>query len=145
MPPRTRAISQGVLLDTHIWIQLQSGSPTLSKPALQAIDLATSRRSVYVPLISVWEIAMLTSKKRLQFDRPVRRWVTEALDKPGIQLLPLSSEIVIDAAELPEPMHKDPADRMIVASARVGRLTLITCDKPMLAFAKASGLACIEG
>ncbi len=88
---------------------------------------------------------MLTSKKRLQFDRPVRRWVTEALDKPGIQLLPLSSEIVIDAAELPDPMHKDPADRMIVASARVERLTLITCDRPMLAFAKATGLACIEG
>ena len=88
---------------------------------------------------------MLTSKKRLQFDRPVRRWVTEALDKPGIQLQPLSSEIAIDAAELPEPMHKDPADRMIVASARVERLLLITSDRPMLAFAKATGLACIEG
>ena len=145
MPPRTRAIPPGVLLDTHIWIQLQSGSPTLSKLALQAINLATSRRSVYVPLISVWEIAMLTMKKRLQLDRPVRRWVTEALDKPGIQLLPLSSEIAIDAAELPEPMYKDPADRMIVASARVECLTLITCDKPMLAFAKTTGLACIEG
>ncbi len=145
MPQKTRAIGQGVLLDTHIWIQLQSGSPTLSKRALQAINLATSARSVYVPSISVWEIAMLTMKKRLLFDRPVRRWVAEALDKPGIQLLPLSSEIAIDAAELPETMHKDPADRMIVASARVERLTLITCDKPMLAFAKASGLACIEG
>jgi len=145
MPPRTREIPQGVLLDTHIWIQLQSGSPSLSNLALQAINLATSRRSVYVPLISVWEIAMLTMKKRLQFDRPVRQWVTEALDKPGIQLLPLSSEIAIDAAELPEPMHKDPADRMIVASARVERLTLITCDRPMLAFAKATGLACIKG
>lgn len=71
--------------------------------------------------------------------------MAEALDKPGIQLLPLSSEIAIDAAELTETMHKDSADRMIVASARVERLTLITCDKPMLAFAKASGLACIEG
>ncbi len=88
---------------------------------------------------------MLTSKKRLQFDRPVRRWVTEALDQPGIRLLPLSSDIAIDAAELPETMHKDPADRMIVASARIERLLLVTCDKPMLAFAKATGLACIEG
>lgn len=88
---------------------------------------------------------MLTLKKRIQFDRPLRRWVSEALDKPGIQILPLSSEIVIEAAELPEPMRKDPADRMIVASARVERLTLITRDKPMLAFARSTGLACIEG
>ena len=145
MPPRTRAFSKGVLLDTHIWIQLQSGSPTLSKSALEAIEIAAFTGSVYVPSISVWEIAMLIWKKRLLLDRSVHRWVTEALDKPGIQLLPLSPEIAIEAAELPVPMHKDPADRMIVASARVERLMLITCDKPMLAFSKATGLACIEG
>ena len=145
MPPRNRTFSRGVLLDTHIWIQLQSGAPDLSKPALKAIDFATSTRSVYVSSISVWEIAMLTSRERVRFDRPVRQWVMEALDKPGIQLLQLSPEIAIEAAELPASMHKDPADRMIVASARVEHLMLITCDQPMLAFAKATGLACVEG
>lgn len=144
MPPKTSQ-PRGVLLDTHIWIQLQSGSTTFSKPALTAIDIAASRRSVYVAVISVWEIAMLAHKKRIQFDRPVRQWVEEALDKPGIQVLPFTAEIAIEAALLPEPMHKDLADRMIVASARVEGLTLITRDKPMLAFAKAVDLACIEG
>ncbi len=136
---------QGVLLDTHIWIQLQAGSPMLSNAARKAIDIATSRRIVYVPAISVWEVAMLAQKKRIQFDRTVGQWVAEALDKPGIQLLPMTTEIAIEAAELPEPMHKGFANRIIVASARIERLTLITCDKPMLKFAKHIGLDCIQG
>ena len=144
MPAKTNH-PRGVLLDTHIWIQLQSGSTTLSKPALSAIAIATRSWSVYIPLISVWEVAMLTAKRRLQFDRPVRQWVEAALEKPGLQLLPFSTDVAIEAALLPEPMHKDPADRMIVASARIERLTLITCDKPMLAFAKRIGLECIQG
>ncbi len=144
MPLRTDH-GRGVLLDTHIWIHLHAGSQTLSKPALRAIDTATSSRSVYVPLISVWEIAMLTAKKRIQFDRPVRRWVEEALEKPGLQLLPFSTEIAMEAALLPEPMQKDPADRIIVASARIERFTLITSDKPMLRFARSIGLECIQG
>jgi PIN domain nuclease of toxin-antitoxin system len=144
MPQRTDR-SRGVLLDTHIWIQLQSGSPTLSKAALNAIDSATPSRSVYVPLISVWEVAMLTAKRRLQFDRPVRQWVEEALEKPGLQLLPFTTNIAIEAALLPEPMHKDPADRMIVASALSERFTLITADKPMLFFARSIGLESIQG
>jgi len=143
MPQKTD--SRRVLLDTHIWIQLQSGSPSLSRAVRAVIDVAASSRSVYVPLISVWELAMLTAKKRLEFDRPVRQWVEEALEKPGLQLLPFTTEIAIEAALLPEPMHKDPADRMIVASARIERLTLITSDRPMLSFAKTIGLDCIPG
>jgi PIN domain nuclease of toxin-antitoxin system len=137
--------SRGVLLDTHIWVQLQSGSGALSKAALKVIDTATASRSVYVPLISVWEIAMLTAKKRIELDRPVRQWVEEALEKPGLQLLPFTTDIAIGAVLLPEPMHKDPADRIILASARVEHLTLITSDKPMLSFARSTRLDCIQG
>lgn len=134
----------GVLLDTHIWVHLQFGEP-LSKAAVQAIHDASSLRSVYIPVISIWEIAMLVHKKRIQFDRPVRQWVEEALDKPGIQVLPFTKEVAIEAALLPEPMHKDPADRMILATARIERFTLITSDKPMLSFARSTGLDCIPG
>lgn len=144
MPLRTNR-PQGVLLDTHIWIQLQSGLLALSKPALTAIDLASARRSVFIPLISIWELAMLTAKKRLSLDRPIRQWVEEALEKPGLNLLPFSPDIAIEAAALPHPMHKDPADRIIVASARVEGLTLITRDQPMLNFARTTGLRCIQG
>ena len=117
----------------------------LSRQALRAIESARRERSVYVSAISIWELAMIVLRKRFELDRPVRKWVEAALEPPDIQLLPLSPEIAIEAAELPDPMYKDPADRMIVASARVEHLVLITCDKPMLAFAKATGLACVEG
>ncbi len=136
---------EGVLLDTHVWIRLQMMSRPLSAEALKVIREAAALQLVYVPAISVWELATLTARKRLELYMPVRRWVTEALDKPGIQLLSLTTEIAMTAAELTEPMHKDPADRMIIASAVVERLTLITCDKPMLRFAKHIGLHCVAG
>lgn len=137
--------NRGVLLDTHIWIRLQMLSGPLSSEALDAIEKAAASRIVYVPAISVWELALLTTRKRLEINIPLRLWVAEALDKPGINMLPLTTEIAIESVTLPEPMHKDPVDRMIVASARVERLTLITCDKPILKFAKLIGLDCIQG
>lgn len=135
---------RGVLLDTHVWIRLQMLSHPLSTEAITAIQSANALRLVYVPAISIWEISMLTKRKRLQLDTAVSRWVAEALDKPGIQVLPLSIDIAIEAAELPEPMYKDPADRMIVASARIEGLTLITSDKPMLRVARHFGMTCIR-
>jgi PIN domain nuclease of toxin-antitoxin system len=135
---------RGVLLDTHVWIRLQTLSHPLSREAITAIQSANALRTVYVPAISIWEIALLTRRKRLQLDIPISRWVAEALDKPGIQVLPLSIDIAIEAAELPEPMYKDPADRMIVASARIEGLTLITSDKPMLRVARHFRMACIQ-
>ncbi len=142
--PRAMTSARGVLLDTHVWIRLQMLSHPLSTNAIEAIQNAGALRSVYVPAISIWEIAMLTRRKRLQLEMPVGRWVVEALDKPGIQLLPLSIDIAIEAVELPEPMYKDPADRMIVASARVERLTLITSDQPMLRVARHIGMDCVQ-
>lgn len=136
---------RGVLLDTHIWLRLEAMTAPLSRQALRAVEIARRERSVYVSAISIWELAMIVLRKRFELDRPIRTWVEAAFEQPDIQLLPLSPEIAIEAAELPAPMHKDPADRMIVASARVERLVLVTCDRPMLAFAKATGLTCIEG
>ncbi|MEO7004891.1 MAG: type II toxin-antitoxin system VapC family toxin [Acidobacteriaceae bacterium] len=135
---------RGVLLDTHVWVRLQMVTRPLSSEALKAIQKAAGSRSVYVPVISAWEIAMLKLRRRLELNMPAQQWVAEALDKPGIQMLPLSPEIAIEAAELPEPMHKDPADRLIVASALVEGLTLITSDKAILAFAKKTGMDCIR-
>lgn len=88
---------------------------------------------------------MLVLRKRFELDRPVRAWVEEAFEQPDIHLLPLSSEIAIEAAELPQSMHNDPTDRMIVASAHVEGFTLITSDRLMLSFAKTIGLECIQG
>lgn len=88
---------------------------------------------------------MLVFRKRFELEQPVGAWVAEAFEQPDIQLLPLAPQIAIAAVELPSPMHKDPADRIIVASALIERCVLITSDKLILSFAKSIGLRCIRG
>ncbi len=109
-----------------------------------AIDAARLTGSAFVSVISVWEIALLARLQRISLQVPVSRWVEEAFQLPGIQLLPLTPEIAIDSVDLPEPMHKDPSDRILVASARVERLTLVTRDRDILTFAKSIKLACLQ-
>lgn len=144
MPTKTDW-SRGVLLDTHIWLRLEAMTAPIARAALQAIETARREQSVYVSVISVWELAMLVVRKRFELNKPVRIWVQEAFDQPDIQLLPLGPDIAIEATELPRPMRKDPADRIILASARVEGLTLITSDLPMLSFAETIGLRSIRG
>ena len=83
------------------------------------LDEAAAAGLIYISVISIWELAMLVRNRRIDLNGSVDRWTTEALSKPGIQLLPFTPQIAIAAVELPDPMHKDPADRILVASARV--------------------------
>lgn len=92
-------------------------------------------------MISVWELAMLERDGKLALSGGANHWIEEALANPGIFLLPFSPQIPIDSAHLPDPMHKDPVDRILIASARIEKLTLVTSDKSILAFAKATSLA----
>lgn len=133
-----------LLLDTHIWVKYQNGSGDIRVASKTLIEAAADRGLVFVSVISVWEIALLARLGRLSFSRPVTQWVSDALSKPGIQLLPLSPEIAIDSVNLPEPLHKDPSDRILIASARVERLTLVTRDRDIVTFAKSIKLACVQ-
>jgi PIN domain nuclease of toxin-antitoxin system len=129
-----------VLLDTHVWFRYQVTPARLRPGALAAIDEAVLRNSVFVSPITVWELALLERDGRVELSGGVKRWTTLALAQPGIHLLPYTAEIAIESAHLPLPMHKDPSDRILVASARIEKMTLITSDKAILAFAKSSGL-----
>jgi len=134
-----------LLLDTHIWFRYQV-TPKLLRPATaDAIDRAALRNAVFVSVISVWELAMLERDGRLELHGGADRWSHQALSQPGISLLPLSPQIAVAAVYLPDPMHKDPSDRMLVASARVERLTLVTSDKKIIDFAKTTGMSCLKG
>ena len=135
------AESSPLLLDTHIWLRFQGLSGGLRGPAIRIIDAAARLGLVFVSVISIWEIALLVRKQRLELHGPVERWAQDALNKPGIQLLPFTPRIAIESVNLPDSMNKDPADRILVASARVERLTLVTRDKDMLAFAKRTRLS----
>ena len=132
--------NQTLLLDTHIWFRYQVHSKRLRPAAADLIDAAADNASVFVSAISVWELALLERAGRLNFSGGLETWTTEALAKPGINLLPLSPEIAIESIKLPDPMHKDPSDRILVASARIERITLVTSDKLILAFARHTGL-----
>lgn len=84
---------------------------------------------------------MLEKAGRLILQASVAVWTRQALSKPGINLVGFTPEIAIDSVYLPEPVHKDPADRILLATARVEHLTLVTRDEKMLEFAARTHLA----
>ncbi len=133
-----------LLLDTHIWVNYLDKSPLVPLKIVEAIEKARTVGDAFVSVISIWEIALLVRLKRLTLHTSVAAWVERALLLPGVNLLPFSPEIAIEAVDLPKPMHKDPCDRILVASARVEGLTLMTRDRDILAFAKATQLAIMK-
>ncbi len=132
------------LLDTHVWVHYINATPGLKPETIRAIDAARESGSVFISVISIWEIALLVRLRRLALHTSVGQWTEQALTLPGTSLLPFTPQIAIDSVDLPEPMHKDPADRILVATTRIERLTLMTRDRDILTYAKATKLACIQ-
>ena len=116
-----------ILLDTHIWFHyINDGPEGLSKAANQAI---LAQNTLGVSVISCWEIAMLVAKGRLRLGIDVQDWIEGALKYKGIRLIDMTPEIAALATRLPGDFHKDPADRMIVASCLRHGSALITMDR----------------
>ena len=119
-----------LLLDTHCWIWAQLGLiQKLSRATLAAIRNAESDGNIRISVISIWELAMLEKRGRVALPMNVRTWVERALGKPGIAVAPVTPEIAIESVHLPGELHGDPADRMLVATARVLGATLVTKDE----------------
>ena len=137
---RASSITTGLLLDTHIWLRYLGFSGELRPAALPKLHAAAADGRLYLSVISIWETAMLVRDGRLYLQTHINLWIREALSKPGLSVLGFSPEIAIDSVNLPEPMHKDPADRILIASARVQRLTLVTRDAKVLEFAERTHL-----
>ena len=114
-----------IVLDTATWIWRASDPKRLTTSARRAIDQA---ERALVSAISVWEVAMLVAKRRIQLDRRVEQWVDIALALPGIQLAPLEPAIAVRSTKLPGEFHPDPADRIIVATALENAVPIITPD-----------------
>jgi PIN domain nuclease of toxin-antitoxin system len=134
-----------LLLDTHCWIWAQLGLlQNLSRAALQFIKGAEREGNLRISVISIWELAMLESKGRIALSMNVRTWVDLALSKPGIAVTPLTPEIAIERVHLPGDMRGDPADRMLVATARVLGATLATRDAQLLRYSRQRHVRAIE-
>ncbi len=122
-----------IVLDTHIWIWWVHGDPRLTPVQQQALA-ENEQTGLGVSAISCWEVAKLVEYKRLVLPSPTLEWLDQALAYPGVQLLDLSPRIAAESTELPGEFHKDPADQIIVATARVLGCPLLSADEKILEY-----------
>ncbi len=134
----------GVVLDTHILVWLIAGDRRLSPAVVEVVQQAADMNQAFVSAITPWEIAMLVSKSKLTFVCDVQTWLDEALSLPGITLVPLTTEIAVDSVRLPGILHGDPADRIITATARRLRATLVTADAELLTYGRSGHVAVLD-
>lgn len=117
------------LLDTHAWVWWISGDPRLAVREREALDsLSPSERPVLAD-ISLWEVATLVERGRLELDLDLERWLAIASAPATVELARVTPAVAAEVARLPERFHRDPADRLIVATARVRKLSVLTRDR----------------
>lgn len=119
------------LLDTHIWVWWVHGSPDLPVPLRAYLEGLPPGR-LAVSAISCWEVGKLVEKGRLELPCPVRVWLEQSLGPSGVAMVPITPAVAADATSLPGDFHRDPADQMIVATARVLGCELVTVDRKIL-------------
>ena len=117
-----------ILLDTHAWLWWLGDSESLSHAASSAIDEAIRGSGVAVSTISTWEIALLIARGRLKIRIPVGEWVATSEAIENLSFVSPSNSIMLESVALPGDFHSDPADRVIVATARVGGMPVVTKD-----------------
>jgi PIN domain nuclease of toxin-antitoxin system len=117
-----------IVADTHAWLWWLSGSTELSRVACDAMDRGLAEGRLRVSAISVWEAAMLVKKGRLQLALAISDLVAQCDRLSGMSFLPVTPRIALASVAL-EPLHADPADRFIAATALTHRATLVTRDE----------------
>lgn len=122
-----------IVLDTHIWVWWVHADLRLTAQQLVALQEHESE-GLGVSAISCWEVAKLVEYGRLALPCPVGDWINQALAYPGIRLLELTPEIAVESTQLPGAFHRDPADQIIVATARVYDCALLTADRKILTY-----------
>lgn len=122
-----------IILDTHAWVWWVHGDPRLSPDDIASID-AQSAIGIGIAAISCWEVAKLVEYGRLRLPRPLDEWMGSALAYPGVSQIPMTPDICIESTQLPPPFHRDPADQLIVATARRLGAVLLTADQRILGY-----------
>ena len=117
------------VLDTHAWVGWMLGSPDLGRTEREALDELAPDRRPYLSAISLWEVAMLVELKRLSLDVPLADWLSTAAHPRTVRLIPITPAIAAGTALLPSTLHRDPADRLIVATCRELEAPLLTHDR----------------
>lgn len=133
-----------LLLDTHVWLWLAAGDRRLPLRHARRIARAARDGSLFVSPISAWEVALLEQKNRIRLGRSVDLWLDDALAQPGLNVASLTPRIAAASCHLPAPFHPDPADRMLVATARDLGATLVTADERILDYARAGHVSVLH-
>ncbi len=132
-----------LLFDTHALIWTLEDQP-MRQEARDAINLAAEQQeAIFVSPISAWERGMLVAKGRIASRLSPKDWFARVIGNPLIAVAEMSIDILTDASFLPEPVHGDPADRILIATARARDLTLITHDRAILRYAEQGHLAAL--
>jgi PIN domain nuclease of toxin-antitoxin system len=120
------------LLDTHILVWWLEGKKRLSRAQRRIIERASAERALGVSDISLWEIATLLDLGRLKLKIPLREWLEAAVAPPLVQRVGISPAVAADLLAFPTTFTRDPADRILVATARVYAVPLLTADENIL-------------
>jgi len=124
-----------IVLDTHAWVWFVNDPRQLSAPAREATEMALAARSVYISSISTWEVAMLAASGRLKLTIDVRDWIAKCEALPFFNFVPVDNAIFIRSIFLPGPLHADPADRIIIATALTRQIPIVTKDRKIRNYA----------
>lgn len=127
-----------LLLDTHVWIWSQEDPDRLGPKTMAR--LAAADEALYVSAVSTLEIARLIHGGLLHLEGTIEQWIEDSLEALQCNTLDITHAMAIGAYRLPDAFHKDPADRLLVATAMEHRLTLVTADERILTHAPAPTL-----
>jgi len=122
------------LLDTHTWIWWHMYPQRLSKKVKALIADINRYEELLLSAISPWEFSKLLEKGRLGISYNPEKWINEALDMARLRIVPLSPRIAYKSTVLPQPFHNDPADQIIVASARDENAVILTADEQIIEY-----------
>ena len=117
------------LLDTHAWLWWVTEDRRLSRRARATIQNGQREDALWLSLISVWELAKKVEKGQLVMDRPLDQWLDAATASTGFHFAELTRRILVESCQLPQPFPGDPADQIIVATARHHEAVLVTKDR----------------
>jgi len=121
-----------IVLDTHVWLWFISNPELLSRKARKDVEFALQEEKIFISSISAWEIALLVSSQRLKLTLDVSDWIAKSEMLPYFHFIPVDNSIAIRSVNLPEPLHRDPADRIIIATAISLGACLLTKDEKIL-------------
>lgn len=119
-----------LLLDTHVWIWTQEQPEEMGEATRRL--LLDDSNDIVVSAVSTLEIARMVSMGRVTLAKELRHWVVAGLRSLDARSLPVDNDIAMESYQIPEPFHRDPADRLLVATARVEGCTLLSADRLIL-------------